>query len=84
MTRGVFVGVDVSKDRLDVAFRPGGEKLIVPNDRSGTTRLVRTISRLTSIIFKLLPSAEGSEGLLKGCEVREARASPSKIDRYVK
>src|SRR6202158_6102575 len=47
MTRGVFVGVDVSKDRLDVAFRPSGEKLIVPNDRRGITRLVRTISRFT-------------------------------------
>jgi transposase len=31
---------------LDVAFRPSGEKLIVPNDRRGITRLVRTISRL--------------------------------------
>ena len=47
MTRGVFVGVDVAKDRLDVAFRPSGEKLSVPNDRRGITRLVRTISRLT-------------------------------------
>lgn len=47
MTRGIFVGVDVSKDRLDVAFRPSGEKLIVPNDRRGITRLVRTISRFT-------------------------------------
>ncbi len=45
--RGVFVGVDVAKDRLDVAFRPSGEKLTVPNDRRGITRLVRTISRLT-------------------------------------
>jgi transposase len=47
MAREVFVGVDVAKDRLDVAFRPGGEKLIVPNDRRGITRLVRTISRFT-------------------------------------
>lgn len=46
MTRGVFVGVNVSKDRLDVAFRPSGEKLIVPNDRRGVTRLIRTISCL--------------------------------------
>ena len=39
MMRGVFVGVAVSKDRLDVAFRPSGEKLIVPNDRRGITEL---------------------------------------------
>lgn len=47
MTRGVFVGVDVAKDRLDVAFRRSGEKLIVPNDRRGIIRLVRIISCLT-------------------------------------
>jgi transposase len=46
MTSKVFVGVDVSKDRLDVAFRPSGEKLVVPNDRRGVTRLVKTIARL--------------------------------------
>lgn len=47
MTRGVFVGVDVAKDRLDVAFRPSGEKLTVQNDRREIIRLVRTVSRLT-------------------------------------
>jgi hypothetical protein len=44
MTRGVFVGVDVSKDRLDVAFTPSGEKLIVSNDGASAAS-VREIVR---------------------------------------
>ena len=64
MTRGIFVGVDVSKDRLDVgAFRPSGEKLIVPNDRREITRLVRTISRFTPECVVL----EASGGTRGGC-----------------
>jgi hypothetical protein len=41
---------------LDVAFRPGGEKLIVPSDRRGVTRLVRTTSRLEPECVALGPS----------------------------
>ena len=37
--RGGFVGIDVSSDRLDVAFRPAGERLQVGNDPRGITRL---------------------------------------------
>jgi len=63
VTRGVFVGVDVAKDRLDEAFRPGGEKLIVPNDRRGITRLVTTIGRLKPECVEL----ETSDGLSGDC-----------------
>lgn len=31
---GGFVGIDVSKDRLDVGFRPGGDDLEVTNDHA--------------------------------------------------
>jgi len=31
----VFVGIDVSKDRLDVHLRPSGEAFSVPRDGSG-------------------------------------------------
>src|SRR3984893_9937933 len=43
--RGVFVGIDVSGDRLDVAFRPGGERLQVSNDGRGISRLTRMLER---------------------------------------
>src|SRR5713226_433573 len=65
MAGGVFVGVDVSKDRLDVAFRPSGEKLTVPNDRRGVTRLVRTISRLKRECVVLEPSGGYERKLLE-------------------
>jgi len=42
---GGFVGIDVSKDRLNVAFRPGGEHLQVGNDPRGMARLVRMLER---------------------------------------
>ena len=40
---GVFVGIDVSKARLDVAFRPDGTDLSVSNDARGIARLVRRL-----------------------------------------
>jgi transposase len=42
---GGFVGIDVSKDRLDVAFRPGAEQLQVANDIRGIARLARILER---------------------------------------
>lgn len=36
----VFSGIDVSKHRLDVALRPGGERWSVPNDPAGIDDLV--------------------------------------------
>lgn len=45
MERGGFVGIDVSSSRLDVAFRPGGERFQVSNEARGVARLVRMIER---------------------------------------
>jgi transposase len=41
-----FVGIDVSKERLDVAVWPTGEAFKVDNDRSGWRELVRILCRL--------------------------------------
>ena len=35
-----FVGIDVSKDRLDVHARPSGESLTVDHDEEGVAALV--------------------------------------------
>jgi len=40
MTAGPVVGVDVAKDRLDVAVRPSGETWRGANDEAGTFRRV--------------------------------------------
>lgn len=48
---GVFIGVDVSKARLDVAFRPSGEVRGYANDEEGISQL---ISALETESVKLL------------------------------
>jgi transposase len=50
----IFVGIDVSKDRLDVAVRPSGEHFVVARDTQGLRELV---ARLTA----LAPTAIGLE-----------------------
>ena len=47
----VYVGIDVSKDRLDVAVRPGGESFAVSRTGAGIDEL---IERLKSLSIKLV------------------------------
>ena len=42
----MFVGIDVSKDRLDVHLRPGGQAFAVPRDGEGRAELVRRLEVL--------------------------------------
>jgi transposase len=42
----IFVGIDVSKDRLDVHVRPGGEAFVVPRDSKGLEELIDRLTRL--------------------------------------
>jgi transposase len=42
----VNVGIDISKDRLDVAVRPSGEKFSVSNDDSGCAELRKRLAKL--------------------------------------
>src|SRR3989441_914792 len=45
-TSAVVVGVDVAKDRLDVAVRPSGETWSAANDEAGITALVARLRPL--------------------------------------
>src|ERR671917_1292545 len=42
----MFVGIDASKDRLDVPLRPSGESFAVPRDGDGLERLPAPLSPL--------------------------------------
>ena len=42
----LFVGIDISKDHLDVGIRPTGESLTFPNDGKGITLLIRYLKPL--------------------------------------
>ncbi len=41
----IWVGVDVSKQRLDIAVRPTGELLTIDNDEAGIKKLVKLIAK---------------------------------------
>jgi len=42
----VFIGIDVSKVRLDVALRPGDESFDVANNQRGIATLVKRLKKL--------------------------------------
>src|SRR3954447_18955116 len=61
-----FVGIDVSKDRLDVHLRPSGEHFTVSHDEAGVAALVERLAALAPTLVVL--EATG------GMEVRLAAA----------
>jgi transposase len=46
----IVVGIDVSKDRLDVAVRPSGELFVVGRDAAGLQSLIERLARLSPAI----------------------------------
>jgi transposase len=46
----IFVGIDVSKERLDVHVRPGGESFAVSRDGKGLEELVERLRTLSPIL----------------------------------
>jgi transposase len=49
----VFVGIDVSKDRLDICVRPSGETFAVARDPEGLERLVERLRALSPALIAL-------------------------------
>jgi transposase len=47
----VFVGIDVSKDRLDVHVRPNGEAFVVTRDGRGLEELIERLRALTPTLI---------------------------------
>ena len=58
--RTVFVGIDVSKDRLDVHLRPSGEAFCVPREGKGMDDLVIRLQGL-SVALVVLEATGGFE-----------------------
>ncbi len=61
----LFVGIDVSKDRLDVAVRPTGEAWQVSHDALGISRLVERLGELAPQLV-VLEATGGIEMALAG------------------
>ena len=49
----IIIGIDVSKDRLDVAVRPSGEVFMVERNAAGLEKLVRRLRELSPRIVAL-------------------------------
>jgi transposase len=49
----IIVGIDVSKDRLDVAVRPSGEAFVVERNAAGLERLIARLKELSPRIVAL-------------------------------
>ena len=60
-----FVGIDVSKDRLDVAIRPTGARSSFANTADGHAALVRELSQLQPVLV-VLEATGGFEAAIAG------------------
>jgi transposase len=49
----IFIGIDVSKDRLDVCVRPGGEAFAVARDGAGVAALIERLRGLAAELIVL-------------------------------
>jgi transposase len=61
----IFVGIDISKTRLDIALRPTGSALTVPYDETGMTTVVQRLRTLSPAGI-VLEATGGLEMLLSG------------------
>ena len=61
----MFIGIDVSKARLDVAIRPSAEKLSVSNDEAGIQALVTPLSEIKPALI-VLEATGGLERSVSG------------------
>src|SRR5947209_14212013 len=52
----IFVGLDVSKNRLDVHVRPAGESFTLAYDEAGLVTLVRRLSAIRPALIVLEPT----------------------------
>ncbi len=71
MKTEIFVGLDVSKQKLDVAMRPKGRHFVTPNDDRGIKQLVKRLVALKPQIIVL--EASGGYELLVTAALAEAQ-----------
>lgn len=52
-TNQMFIGIDVSKDRLDICLRPSGEAFSVPRDPQGIGEIAARLAALDPVLIVL-------------------------------
>src|SRR5689334_19008487 len=73
----VFVGIDVSKKRLDVAVRPSKTVHQFANDAEGIAKLIDTI-KVTCVLVVLEPTGGYETELV--CALVEAKIQPAVVN----
>jgi transposase len=71
MKTQVFVGLDVSKQKLDVALRPQGRHFVAPNDDRGIKLLAKRLAPLRPQLIVL--EASGGYEFLVTAALAEAQ-----------
>jgi transposase len=83
----IFVGIDVSKARLDVAIRPTAPSLAVPNDKAGIKMLVKQLEKIRPSLV-VLESTGGLERAvmvaLMGAEIPVTMVNPRQVRDFAK
>ena len=83
----LFVGIDVSKDRLDVAVRPTGGAWQVSHDSRGISRLVERLGELAPQLI-VLEATGGMEmalaGELAGSQLAIAVVNPRQVRDFAR
>jgi transposase len=81
----IFVGIDVSKDRLDVHVRPGGEAFAVARDGRGLEELVERLGKYAPALVAL-EATGGFETVvaatLAGARLPVAVVNPAQIRHF--
>jgi Zn-dependent alcohol dehydrogenase len=67
MENQVFVGIDVSKARLDMALRPGAESFSVTNNQRGLATLVKRLKNLG--VSRIVLEASGGYEIAAAAEL---------------
>jgi transposase len=83
----VFIGIDVSKDRLDICVRPSGETLVITRDDQGLERLFERLRALHPIL--VAPEATGGyeavvAGALAAAHLPLAVVNPRQIRDFAR
>jgi transposase len=81
----MFVGIDVSKDRLDVHVRPSGETFAVARDSKGLEELIERLSRL-SVKIAAVEATGGFEAVvaaaLAGAKLPVVVVNPAQVRAF--
>ena len=83
----IFVGIDVSKARLDIAIRPSGENESVTNDKAGIEALIKRLGEIQPALIVLEATGGIERGLtraLTSAELPIVVVNPRQVRDFAK